>query len=434
VTSPRIGNRAILRLAIPALGALAIDPLLTLTDTVFVARLGVTELAALGVDTAILGFAFFGFNFLAYVTTPLVAQALGRGDGSQARRWVGDALLLAVVLGVITLVVIELLAPWFVELMGAEPDVAGPAISYLRIRALATPAVLIVTTGHGAFRGYQDTRTPLIVALGVNLINIVLDPILIFWAGWGLEGAAIATIFAQYVGAVWFLRLIVTRGMADRPAGMRAALPSVLALGKRGILVSIRTAFLLAALTYAAATATRIGAAEIAAHQVVMQVWLLAAMIADAFAIAGQAMVGDSVGARDVINANRLSARLLSWGAVTGIVLMAAFLLGGSLLALLVADPEVAELTVSASHVAGWMMPIAGPLFVADGIFFGLLALGTVIASTAAGAVVLVGLISMTRLGDSLDGIWWAIGAMLVARGMVYLFTYRRAVDSAVRS
>ncbi|MDP9143636.1 MAG: MATE family efflux transporter, partial [Actinomycetota bacterium] len=179
MTRSRVDNRAILRLAVPALGALAIDPLLTLTDTVFVARLGVTELAALGVDTAILTFAFFGFNFLAYVTTPLVAQSLGGGDQAGARRLVGDALLLAVALGLLTMIVFEVLAPWFVDLMGAGEEVAGPAVSYLRIRAIATPAVLIVTTGHGAFRGYQDTRTPLLVALGVNLINVFLDPLLI---------------------------------------------------------------------------------------------------------------------------------------------------------------------------------------------------------------------------------------------------------------
>ena len=434
MTSPHIGNKAILRLALPALGTLAIDPLLTLTDTAFVARLGVTELAALGVDTAILGFAFFGFNFLAYVTTPLVAQALGRGDEARARRWVGDALLLALVLGVLALVVIVVIAPWLVDLMGAGEDVSGPAATYLRIRVIATPAVLIVTTGHGAFRGYHDTRTPLLVALGVNLINLILDPLLIFGAGLGLEGAAIATVIAQYAGAFWFLRLLSKRRMADRPAGLREAIPTLLALGRNGLLVSIRTAFLLFGLTFAAATATRIGSAEIAAHQVVMQLWLLAAMVADAFAIAAQAMVGGAVGAGAVSATDRLVFRLLLWGGVTGLLLMAAFLFGNPLLALLVDDSEVAELTASAGAVAGWMMPIAAPLFVADGIFFGLLALRKVVSSTAAGAVVVVLLISLTPLGDSLDGIWWAIASMLVARGLVYVFTYRGAVEASVRS
>ena len=129
MTVSRVANRAILRLAIPALATLAIDPLLTLIDTVFVARVGVVELAALGVDTAVLGFVFFGFNFLAYATTPLVAQALGRGDPAGARRWVGDALVLAVVLGLAASAIVLVLAPWFVELMGAGEEVAGPAVS-----------------------------------------------------------------------------------------------------------------------------------------------------------------------------------------------------------------------------------------------------------------------------------------------------------------
>ncbi len=434
MTIPRVSNRAILRLAIPALGTLAVDPLLTLVDTAFVARVGVDELAALGVDTAILGFVFFGFNFLAYATTPLVAQALGRGHRSEARRWVGDALVLAVILGVLAALVIEVLAPWFVGLMGAGDEVAGPAVSYLRIRGIATPAVLLVTAGHGAFRGHQDTKTPLFVALGVNLINLVLDPLLIFVAGWGIQGAAIATVIAQYAGAIWFLHLIRSRGMADRPAGLRQAIPTILALGRNGILVSIRTGFLLFGLTFAAATATRLGAEAIAAHQVVMQVWLLAAMIADAFAIAAQAMIGDAVGIRDPGRADQLSLRLVTWGAITGVLLMGAFMAGGPLLRYLVDDPAVAGLTLSASEVAGWMMPIGAPLFVADGIFFGLLAFGTIIASTAMGAVTLVLLITLTPLGGSLDGIWWAIAAMLVARGLVYLFTYRRAVGTAVRS
>jgi putative MATE family efflux protein len=434
VTDARIANRAILRLAIPALGTLAIDPLLTLIDTAFVARVGVGELAALGVDTAILGFVFFGFNFLAYATTPLVAQALGRGNEEEARRWVGDAFVLAALLGVVAAIVVEVLAPWFVGLMGAGEDVASPAVAYLRIRGIATPAVLLVTAGHGAFRGYQDTRTPFRVAVGINVVNLVVDPLLIFVVGLGLEGAAIGTVIAQWVGALWFLQLIRSRRMADRPAGLRKALPTILALARSGLLVSVRTGFLLLGLTFAAATATRLGPAQIAAHQVVMQVWLLAAMIADAFAIAGQAMVADAIGAGDAKGIDRLSARLLAWGAITGLLLMAALVVGSPALADLVEDPIVGTMAVSAAAAAGWTMPIGAPLFVADGVFFGLLAFGTIIVSTALGSGVLVALISLTPLGESLDGIWWAIGGMLAARGLVFVAGYRRAVRTALRS
>lgn len=427
-------DRDILRLAIPALGALAIDPLLTLVDTAFVARLGTVPLAALGVDTAILSFAFFAFNFLAYVVTPLVARALGRGHVEEARRWVGDALLLAVTLGVLVAIVVEWAAPVFVDLMGADPEIAGPAVSYLRIRALATPAVLVVTAGHGAFRGHKDTKTPLKVALGVNLVNLVLDPLLMFTFGWGLEGAAIATVTAQYIGAVWFLRLLVTRDMAARPRGLKASLPSLLALGRNGALLTVRSGLLLAALTVAASVATRLGPAEIAAHQLVAQVFLLSALLADSFAIAAQAMVGDTAsrGNRQALDA--LNRRLVLWGAVAGVVLMVAVALGRFALRFLASDDVVADLAVSAGGVVALSEPMAAVMFVGDGIFLGLLALGAMVVSTGLGGIVAVVLLLWTPLGDSVVGIWWAIAVMLLVRGLVLAATYRRSATTALRS
>lgn len=427
-------DKEILGLAIPALGALAIDPLLTLADTAFVARLGTVDLAALGVDTAILGFAFFAFNFLAYVVTPLVARALGRGRPDEARRWVGDALLLAAVLGVVVSITLELAAPLLVDLMGAGEDVAGPAISYLRIRALATPAVLIVTAGHGAFRGHKDTRTPLKVALGVNLLNFVLDPIFIFAMGLGLEGAALATVLAQYVGAAWFLRLIARRDMAARPRGLRASLPSLLDLGRNGALLTVRSGLLLAALTVAAAVATRLGPAEIAAHQLVAQVFLLSALLADSFAIAAQAMVGATAGRANLAELNSLTRRLVAWGLVAGVVLMVLVGVGRYGLGWLTSEQIVADLAVDAAGVVALAEPLAAVLFVADGIFLGLLALGAMVGSTGAGGVVAVGLMLITPMGDSVNGIWWALVVMLAVRALVLAASYRRAALTAVKS
>jgi putative MATE family efflux protein len=435
VTS-RLGSvdKEILALAIPALGALAIDPLLTLADTAFVARLGTVELAALGVDTAIFGFAFFAFNFLAYVVTPLVARALGRDKPEEAARWVGDALLLAVALGVSVGLVLEMSAPRLVDLMGAGSDVAGPAVSYLRIRALAAPAVLVVTAGHGAFRGHKDTRTPLRVALGVNVLNFVLDPLLIFGLGWGLEGAAVATVIAQYVGALWFLRLIVSRQMAARPRGLRESLPSLLDLGRSGVLLSVRTGLLLAAFTVAASVATRIGPEQIAAHQLVAQVFLLAALLADSFAIAAQAMVGETSARGDIEDLHALNRRLVGWGLVAGVVLMAVVGLGRSGLAWLASDDVVAELAVDAAGIVAITEPMSAVVFVADGIFLGLLALGLMAVSTGAGAVVSAFLMIWTPLGDTVDGIWWAMGVLVAVRGLVLLAGYRRSALTAVRS
>jgi len=96
-------DREILALAVPALGALAADPLVSLIDTAFVGRLGRVPLAALGVNVAVFSFAFIVFNFLAYGTTPMVARALGRGDRAAAGRVVANAFVLAAVAGVVAL-------------------------------------------------------------------------------------------------------------------------------------------------------------------------------------------------------------------------------------------------------------------------------------------------------------------------------------------
>lgn len=427
-------DREILALAIPALGALAIDPLLTLADTAFVARLGTNELAALGVDTAILGFAFFAFNFLSYVVTPLVARSLGAARNEEARRWVGDALVIAVGLGVLMTVLLLLTAPLLVDLMGADAGVGGPAVSYLSIRAFATPAVLIVMVGHGAFRGHKDTRTPLWVALGVNCLNLILDPLLIFGMGWGLEGAAIATLSAQWVGAIWFLRLLVRRRMAARPHRLSESLPSLLHLGRNGALLSVRTGLLLAAFTVAASVATRIGPEAIAAHQLVNQLFLLTALLADSFAIAAQAMVGETAAKGDLGVLDSLNRRLVGWGVVAGLILTVFVLAARPILMAIASDDAVGAVAGDAAGVVAVTEPLAAVLFVADGIYLGMLGLGMMAVSTGAGAVVAIGLMLWSPLGDSVSGIWWALAALLLVRGLVLGGGYRRSAVTAVRS
>lgn len=427
-------DREIAGLAVPALGSLAIDPLLTLADTAFVARLGTTDLAALGVDAAIISFAFFAFNFLAFVTTPLVAKALGRGESARARGIVGTALSLAIVLGIPMTLLVVALAPALVDLMGAQPGIAEPAVEYLRIRALATTAVLVVTAGHGTFRGYKDTRTPLLVALGVNLINLVLDPLLIFGAGLGLEGAAWATVAAQWAGAGWFLWLIRSRQMATRPRRLAETLPLLITLGKNGGLLMVRTAFLLSTFTFAASAATRLGAVQIAAHQLVVQLFFLSAMVADSLEVAGQAMVGEETGRGDREALVALNRRLLGWGLAAGALLMIAVGLGRFGLRYLASDPGVGDLAVSAAGIAALLEPVAALVFVADGIFVGMLALGSMALSTAAGAVTAIVLIAFSPLGESLHGIWWALGVFLLMRGLVFVVRYPASVERAVRS
>ena len=153
-------DREIFGLAIPAIGALAADPLLSLVDTALVGNLGAVPLAALGINLAVFTTVFLTFNFLMYGTTAEVAQQRGRGDDEAAARYAVQALWLATGLGILMICVLQLAAPAILELMGATGDVREPAMGYLRIRAFSAVSIFIVMVGHGTFRGLKDTRTP----------------------------------------------------------------------------------------------------------------------------------------------------------------------------------------------------------------------------------------------------------------------------------
>ncbi len=417
--SRRSADREIAALALPALGALAADPLVSLVDTAFVGRLGAAELGALGVASAVFALAFFVFNFLAYATTPLVAQAVGRGDRDDAGRTVVAALLTAAGLGVAVFAVLELSAGAILDVMGAEDAVSDAALTYLRIRALASPAVLVVLAGHGAFRGYQDTRTPMIVTLGLSAVNLVLDPVLIFGAGLGVAGAAWATVAAQWLGAAAFLWLLLVR--RRRELGIALVLPAVARVRRFAAVgrdLVVRTAALVATMTLATAVAARVGTEAVAAHQVSVQLWVFLALVIDALAIAGQALIGRLLGEGQAAAARATGRRLLALGLAGGLVLAAVLVaLAAVLPGWFTSDEAVIDRVRAVYPFVVLMQPLNALVFVWDGITIGAgafryLAGSVVVAAAVATAV----LLAVEPLGWGLAGVWWGITALMAVR------------------
>lgn len=415
-------------LALPALVALAADPLVSMVDTVFVGRLGTVPLAALGVNAAIFSMAFVAFNFLASGTTPRIARAVGRGDREGAGRLAVEALLLAAVIGVVVLVGLQVLAGALAGVMGATGELREPTLAYLRIRALAGPAVLLITAGHGIFRGFHDTRTPLVVALGLNAVNLVLDPLLIFGLGWGIRGAAWATVAAQWTGALWFLVLLL--GRERERMGIRLLLPragELLAFLKIGGELATRALTLIGTLTLSTAVATRVGTTAVAAHQVALQLWLFLALVVDALAVAGQAMVARYRGLGDRGAARSAGNRLLRWGVGLGFALSGIFLVLSPVLPrVFTTDPETLAAVRSTLPFIIWIQPLNALVFVWDGIFMGAedfrFLAGQMILSALAGVAVLL---LVLPLGWGLSGVWWGIWTLMGVRALTLAVRYR---------
>jgi MATE family multidrug resistance protein len=427
-------DREIMRLALPALGALAADPLVSLVDTAFVGRLGAEALAAVALASAVFAVAFALFNFLAYGTTPLVAREVGRGNIAAAGRMSVDAIYIGLTLGAASLVVLLVAGQPLLAAMGAEGGVLEESVTYLSIRSFALPALMVVTVGHGVFRGFQDTRTPLIVTLGLNAVNLVLDPILIFVLGWGVAGAAVATVVAQWTGALWFLGLLWVR---REQMGIRLTSPTwseLRPLLGAGRALIIRTGSLLAVLTLATAVAARLGTEAVAAHQVLLQLWIFLALVWDSLAIAAQAMVGRVI-VEDRVKARAISDRLLALGLSSGIalgIIMAA--LAGLLPSLFTDDELVIGATTAVYAFVAIMQPINGVVFVWDGIAIGATAFNY-LAWSMMGAAVVAGLalLLVIPMGWGLAGVWWGLVVLMVARAVTLSWWYVRGPLGAGR-
>ncbi len=372
-------DREILRLAVPAFLALVAEPLYLLADSAIVGHLGTPELAALGIASAVLGTLVSLCVFLAYGTTASVARQVGAGRTREALAQGVDGLWLAVLIGVLVTVVAVPTTPWLVGLFGPGREVADLAAAYLRIALLGATPVLLVLAATGVLRGLQDTRTPLVVAVVANAANVVLNLVLVYglvplglpWDGMGLPGSALGTLLAQ-LGAGVALLVVVTRGARRAGASLRPDLPGIRRSARAGVPLVVRTLMLRASLLVMTYAAARLGQADLAAMQLALTIWTFLAFTLDAVAIAAQAITGRQLGAGDARATREVTNRMQRWGwasgVVTGVALAALCTVLGPLFT---SDPGVRELLVPVLLVAALAQPLAGIVFVLDGVLIG---------------------------------------------------------------
>ena len=424
-TAPtRSSAREILRLAVPAFGALIAEPLFLLADSAIVGHLGVDQLAGVGLASTVLHTAVGLMVFLAYSTTPAVARAIGDGKLGKALAAGRDGVWLALLLGAALAIVGFIFAEPLVGFMGASGDVQGFAVDYLRWSMPGLAAMLLVFAGTGVLRGLQDTRTPLLVATAGFALNIALNWFLVYGLHLSVAGSAIGTSIAQWAMAAVYL-VMVGRNARNHGVSLRPDWHGIRAMTKVGSWLMLRTLSLRLAILATVVVVTAQGAVNLAAHQLAMTIFSFLAFALDALAIAAQALIGKELGARNAERARELTRTMVRWGlgfgVITGVLLAVAAPWAGYIFT---SDSGVHAALTVALWVLAVGQPLAGYVFVLDGVLIGAgdaryLAIAGVV--NLAVYLPLLAAVHMTKPDGAAGLVWlwlaFALGYML-ARGM----------------
>ena len=419
-------DRQIWALAGPAVLTLASEPLYLLADTAIVGRIGIDALGGLAVATAILLFATGMLILLTFGTAATVARLLGAGEPTEAAEQSVQGLWLGLGLGVLVALVLAAGSSWLLGLFGATEDVIDSARTYLTVSLWGLPAVTVALAGTGALRGHLDTRTPLVVAVGTNTLNVALTSVLVLVLDAGIAGAAWGTVVAKSTAAIAYT-WIVSRLAVRNSVGLSPRWGRIRSLAVVGRDIFVRTVALRASLTITVALAARKGTVALAAFQVAFQWWASLAYVLDALEAAAQSLVAKALGAHDAVLARATSRRIVGWAVGLGVGL-------GSLTALLspliarafTDDPAVIDLLVVSLLWVGLTQPINAVAFALDGILVGAgdqtyLA----IAMLASLAVMVLGAFAVAPQGVGLWGLWGLLAVFMGSRVVLLGVRYR---------
>ena len=407
-------DREILRLAVPALGALAAEPLYILVDTAIVGHLGRSQLAALGAAATALSVLAM-FNFLQYGTTAQVARATGAGEDRTARRLGAQALWLSLAIGVGLAVAVAALAEPIVDLVGVEAQTADYAVTYLRIVSIGIPSFFLALGGQGYLRGISELTAPLVVIVLANLVNVVLEVLFVYGFDWGIEGSAWGTAIAQTCMGVAFIWLVARRVGREDLAPVIALARRLLSVGR---FLFARTAALISAFLLAGAVVARFGDAELGAYQISFQLWIFLALVLDAIAIAGQIIVGRELGASRPERAYDASVRMIALAVGAGGVFTIGLLaLSDVLPRLFTSDPEVLAQCALLWPIFALMQPLNGAVFALDGILIGASDGPYIAASMIVAFAACAAMLAAAWTGDwGVRGVWAALALLILVR------------------
>jgi MATE family multidrug resistance protein len=362
-------------IAWPAILANISIPLLGLVDAALLGHLETPiYLGAVAIGGAVLSFLYWGFSFLRMGTTGEVARAVGAGDERRALLALARAAVLALAIASLLWLLRSPLLGLGLTLMGADQATRDLAASYGALRLLSAPAVLLTYTVVGWCIGHQDTRWPMRIVIATNLANILFDWLFISVLGLASDGAAAATVIAEYLGLGLAVAAVRARGTGPLD-GLLTALwqrRPYLRLLQSNLHLFLRTLALLFAFAYFTAAGETLGPDVLAANAVMMQFLMFAAFALDGFAYAAEGMSGGALGARDGGAFRRVVLRCAYWSGLSALLISALILLGRPWLFPLLSNLPEVQAVMRAQGLWLVLLPLAAaPSYLLDGIFIG---------------------------------------------------------------
>ncbi|HHU00624.1 MAG TPA: MATE family efflux transporter [Bacteroidales bacterium] len=370
-------NKEILRLAIPNVLTNITIPLLGMVDVYLMGHLeSIHYLGGVALGSALFNFLYWAFAFLRMSISGLAAQSYGRVDNEEMAIVMQRGALIAAA-GSLLLITFQMpLADLGLSILEGSPEVKDQARRYFAIRIWDAPASIMLFVFYGWYLGMQNSVYPMVIALTVNIVNIILSFVLVRLFGMDVDGVALGSVLAQYVGLILALILFFKKYRWIIPYFTRKL--SILLTNMSNFLsvstnIFIRTLFVILVFTFFTSKSAGIGDITLAANSVLLQYMLLFSYFLDGYGYAAEALIGKLFGARNRLKLSYSVHMLLRWGLGFAIVFSAAYLiLGETLLSLFTRQTEIIE---TGKQYLLWvvMMPLVSFLtYIFDGVFIGI--------------------------------------------------------------
>lgn len=437
-------DREILKLAIPTIVSNVTVPLLGICDTAISGHLG-SELflSAIAVSSVMLNVVFWIFGFLRGGTTGLTANALGAGSASGISKVFYRSLAIAFCAGIILIICQVPLFRFLWWITGSGPEIEGMVNEYFLLRIWGAPALLATMAISGWFVGMQSTFYPMVIAIVMNLINILTSYILAFPAGIGFNGVALGTLVSNWLGLVVAVGCIIRfrKGQPLKCSLQNFIQGSWLRYFTVNGNLFLRSFFIICVTMGVTAAGARLGNLTLAVNVIIMQYFQFFSFFIDGFAFSGEAMVGLRAGQRDYPMLEKCVKRLLQWTLALGVAFSLSYLIG--------IEPSTSLLTDSSNVIEGvmemtlWVALI--PLvscwaFIFDGFYIGLTDTAKMMYSTLIGGLIFFAVITPDYFGlnplsveNGNKIIWTAFLLYLLSRGLFLAFMWKNAFRSASR-